>query len=65
MKFLSRLRTSVLKFACNQGLEECVNKARNLYAEWMQNPLENKYTNTFHQHVNHFVLDFAQGYEFP
>lgn len=38
----SRLRTSVIRFACARAHEDCINKARALYAEWMKTPQENK-----------------------
>lgn len=38
----SQLRTDIIRFACNQGLDDCVKKARSLYSEWMTNPAENK-----------------------
>ena len=36
------LRTSVLSFACQRGLPDCVNKAKSYYAAWMQQENENK-----------------------
>lgn len=37
--FLDRLlRTSVISFACNRGLPDCVNKAKSYYSQWMSQP---------------------------
>ena len=36
------LRTSVLSFACQRGLPDCVNKAKSYYADWMQQENDNK-----------------------
>jgi hypothetical protein len=39
--YFRKIRTSVVSFACLRGVEECVEKAKNRYKQWMMNEAVN------------------------
>jgi hypothetical protein len=39
--FYRKIRLNVVSFACLRGVEKCVEKAKNLYNQWMMNATVN------------------------